>query len=212
MLQESPPTCRVIGFPVTALPVDAQTTLMFDWAKQRLSKLVCFANVHMLVEGYRSSSFANILRTADLVAPDGVPLVWMLRLLGVTHQERVAGMDLLPALCKLAPAHDVSIFFLGSDQKTLDLMRARLDQDCPDLKIAGMEPLPFRPLTPAEDEALIQKLNQSGAGIVMVSLGCPKQEIWIAQHKGRVHAVMLGLGAAFPVYARTRTMAPQLIR
>lgn len=212
MLDKSPPTCRVIGFPVTALSFDTQIALMLDWAKHRLSKIVCIANVHMLIEAHRNASFADVLKAADIVTPDGVPLVWMLRLLGVANQDRVAGMDLLPAICHRAPSQGVSIFFLGSDQMTLDLIKARLDKECPHLQIAGMEPLPFRPLTPTEDEALVQRLNQSGAGIVMVSLGCPKQEIWIAQHKGQVNAVMLGVGAAFPVYARIRRKAPEFIR
>lgn len=75
-----------------------------------------------------------------------------------------------------------------------------------------MEPLPFHPITPEEDEAIVQKLNESGAGLVLVSLGCPKQEIWMAKHQGKVQAVMVGLGGAFPVYAGIHKRAPQLIR
>lgn len=206
------PFQRIIGFPVTALPFESQMSLIVEWAKHGLSKTVCIANVHMLVEAYRSSSFATVLQKADLVAPDGMPLVWMLRQLGVRQQDRVAGLDVLQALCEQATKAGVKVFFLGSQSGILDKMRQRLNQEFPDLQIAGMEPLPFRPMTQAEDEALVEMLNQSGAGIVFLSLGCPKQEAWMANHKNRVNAVMIGLGGAFPVYAGLHKRAPGFVR
>ncbi|MBW4518492.1 MAG: WecB/TagA/CpsF family glycosyltransferase [Scytolyngbya sp. HA4215-MV1] len=202
----------VIGCPVTALPFDHQIDLMVKWAKNRISKTVCIANVHMLIEAHRDPTFASVLTSADLVAPDGMPLVWMLRLLGQSEQDRVAGLDVLSALCKQASVEKVSVFFLGSHKIILEKMKARLGNEFPDLEIAGMEPLPFRPLTQQEDAEIIQKLNESGAGVVFVSLGCPKQELWIAEHKDKVHAVMIGLGGAFPVYAGLHKRAPKLIR
>lgn len=206
------PTQSVIGFPVTALPFDAQIATMINWAKSRLSKVVCVANVHMLIEAHQNSSFASVLTNADLVTPDGMPLVWMLRLMGATQQNRVAGLDVLAALCQRSEVEQVSIFFLGSQVAILERIKARLKQDYADLKIAGMESLPFRSLTQAEDEAVVQMLNDSGAGLVFVSLGCPKQEAWMAAHKNKVRAVMVGLGGAFPVYAGIHKRAPQIVR
>jgi N-acetylglucosaminyldiphosphoundecaprenol N-acetyl-beta-D-mannosaminyltransferase len=211
-LEDSLPFQSVIGFSVTALPFDAQISLMMEWAKSCASKVVCIANVHMLVEAYRDPNFATVLGRADLVAPDGMPLVWMLRLMGVADQDRVAGLDVFLALCKRAIQEDVSIFFLGSHSAILEKIRVRLEKEFPNLKVAGMEPLPFRPLNQWEDQAVIQKLNDSGAGLVFVSLGCPKQETWMAEHKERVHAVMIGLGGAFPVYAGIHKRAPRLVR
>jgi len=206
------PVRNVIGFPVAALPFDAQIALMLQWAKSFSSKVVCIANVHMLIEAYRNPDFANVLKGADLVAPDGMPLVWMLKLMGVKHQDRVAGMDVLLALCKAACSEDLSIFFLGSQTTVLKKMRERLEKDFPTLRIAGMEPLPFRPMTEAEEAAIVQTLNDSKAGFVLVALGCPKQETWMTQHRGKVQAVMVGLGGAFPVYAGIHKRAPQLVR
>ena len=207
-----PPHRSVIGFPVASLPFDAQIGLMLEWAKARLSKVVCIANVHMLTEAHQNPAFASILKNADLVTPDGMPLVWMLKLLGTAEPDRVAGMDVLLALCEQAAAEEIGIFFVGSQTAILEKMHAKLQQDFPRLNIAGMEPFPFRPMTQAEDEAIIQKLNSSGAGIVLVSLGCPKQEIWMATHKDKVNAVMVGLGGAFPVYAGVHKRAPKLVR
>ncbi|HEY9596218.1 MAG TPA: WecB/TagA/CpsF family glycosyltransferase [Cyanophyceae cyanobacterium] len=206
------PTQKVIDSSITALPFDEQIQTMLQWAGRGESRSVCVANVHMLMEAYRNPVMARVLENADMVTPDGMPLVWMMRLLGVRNQDRVAGMDIFSSLCQQAQDSNVSIFFTGSQASILDVMRINLERDFPNLKIAGMEPLPFRPLTPQEDEELIKKINESGAGLVFVSLGCPKQEQWMAQHKGQIRAVMIGLGGVFPVYAGIHKRAPQQIR
>ena len=206
------PRINVIDSPVTALPFEQQIKLMMNWAKCRVSKFVCVANVHMLVEAYRHQDLASVLKYADMVTPDGMPLVWMMKQLGVPSQDRVAGLDILFALCQAASVQGVGVFFVGSTPEILSRMRVRLNQEFPDLPIAGMEPLPFRPLTPAEDKVLIEKVHNSGAGLVMVSLGCPKQERWMARHKDKIQAVMIGLGGAFPVYAGIQKRAPRMVR
>jgi N-acetylglucosaminyldiphosphoundecaprenol N-acetyl-beta-D-mannosaminyltransferase len=203
---------NVINISVTALPCTQQIDIMLKWAKSNLSKVVCIANVHMLVEAHRDQNFGSVLRHADLVTPDGMPLVWMLRFLGTINQDRVAGVDVLEGLCQQATAAGVSVYFVGSHGSILSKIRARLKREYPELEIAGMEPLPFRPLSYEEDQDLVCKLNQSGAGLVFVSLGCPKQEVWMSKHKGKVSAVMVGLGGAFPVYAGIHKRAPRIFR
>lgn len=205
-------TQEVIGFSITALAFEAQIELMLKWASKRLSKIVCVANVHMLMEGRTNPAMDFVLNNADLVTPDGMPLVWAMQLLRGSRQDRVAGMDILLSLCQQSAAYNTSIFFLGSEPKILQGMRERLHQEFPDLCIAGMEPLPFRPLTREDNDAIVHQINSSGAGIVLVSLGCPKQELWMAQHKDKIHAVMIGLGGAFPVYAGVHRWAPLWVR
>lgn len=203
---------NVIGSPVTALLFESQIGLIFEWAMNKVSKFVCVANTHMLIEAYRNTEFSAVLHNADIVTPDGMPLVWMLRLMGARTQNRAAGMDILLSICKLAPLRDISVFFLGSEAKILGQMRKKLEREFPNLRIAGMEPLPFRPLTRAEDEEIVQKINDSGAAIVLVALGCPKQEYWMDRHKDKIQAVMIGLGGAFPVYAEVQKRAPCWMR
>jgi len=206
------PTQKVLDFQITALRFDDQIQTILSWATRRESRTVCVANVHMLMEAHWNPEFANLLDQADMVTPDGMPLVWMMRKMGVRYQDRVAGMDILQAICDQTSNQNTSIFFVGSQTEILSRMREKLEREFPACQIAAMEPLPFRPLTPTEDEALIEKINHSGAGLVFVSLGCPKQEHWMAQHKGKVQAVMIGLGGVFPVYAGIHKRAPRIVR
>ena len=210
--QPSIPSLRLLKTEVTALCLNEQIALMLQWARMRASKFVSVANVHMLMEAYWNPSFTEVLGSADLVTPDGMPLVWMLKWLGATQQDRVAGMDIFLKLCQLSPSSNVSVFFLGATSDILEKMKERLEREFPELSIAGVEPLPFRPLTPQEDEALIERINSSGAGLLFLCLGCPKQEQWIAKHRHKIRAVMLGLGAVFPLYAGLHQRAPQWVR
>ena len=189
-----------------------QINLMMDWSKNRLSRVVCAANVHMLMEAHWDPTFARVLHSADLVTPDGMPLVWTLNLLRRKAHDRVTGTDIMRELCRRASQSDTQVYFLGTDASTLDKIRQRLRQEFPDLKIAGMEPLPFRALTAAEDRQVVQTINESQAGILFVALGCPKQEIWMHHHKDQIQAVMVGVGGAFPMYAGIKKRAPQWIQ
>ena len=203
---------KLISSPVTALPFETQIKMMLEWASSYESKVVCVANVHMLMEAYWHPELSSVLENADLVTPDGMPLVWMMKLMGVPEQDRIAGMDILLALCQLAQSQNIRIFFLGSEAIILQEMRIRLEDNFPNLQIAGMEPLPFRPLTPVEDDAIIQKIHESKAQVVLVSLGCPKQEYWMNEHKGKIQSVMVGLGGVFPVLAGIHKRPPLWVR
>jgi len=205
-------THSILKTEVTAMRLEEQVFLMAQWATEQTSKFVSVANVHTLMEAYWNPQFTEVLKNADLVAADGMPLVWMLRAMGATSQDRVAGMDLFLELCKLASLNQISIFFLGAEKHILENIKKRLEREFPTVKIAGMEPLPFRPLTSHEDEAIIQKINNSGAGLLFICLGCPKQELWIAEHKHKINAVMIGLGAVFAVYGGVYRQAPNWVR
>lgn len=205
-------TQSVIGVPVTAESFETQMDTILDWAQQRLSKVVCVANVHMLIEAKHNFSFARILHRADIITPDGMPLAWLTSWINHKPQDRVAGMDILLNLCRQATQKNVGLFFLGSTPQVLGKIQNRLDREYPNLPISGMEALPFRPLTYEEDEALIRRLNNSGAGVILISLGCPKQERWMHAHKHRVNAVMIGIGGVFPVFAGLQKWAPAWVR
>jgi N-acetylglucosaminyldiphosphoundecaprenol N-acetyl-beta-D-mannosaminyltransferase len=212
MYKDNISTQDVIGIPICNLPFEAQINQIVSWAKKHQSKIVCVANVHMSIEARQNSDLANLLKHADLVTPDGIPLVWMLKLMGTKRAERVAGMDIFLATCEQAAQAQISIFLLGSKPDILDQIHQRLTTEFPLLKIAGMISPPFGPLDPATDTNIIKTINTSGAGIVFVALGCPKQELWMAQYQEQIPAVMIGVGAVFPVYAGALKHAPKFIR
>ena len=114
--------------------------------------------------------------------------------------------------CQQAASTGTSVFLLGSTEATLHALEQRLKAAFPQLRIAGLLSPPFRALTPAEDADLVERVNASGAGVVFVSLGCPKQERWMAEHRGRIHAVMLGVGAAFDFHSGLVRRAPAWMR
>ena len=176
--------------------------------KKRQSSYVCVANVHMCVETYQDSTFAQIVNQADIVTPDGVPLIKGLKLLFNITQERVAGPDLMPALLSESEKEGMKIYFYGSTDDVLDKLRAFCLENYPNLSIAGMYSPPFRALTEAETQMEIQNINTSEANIVLVALGCPKQERWMANMKGQINAVMVGVGGAFPMLVGVQKRAP----
>ncbi|HEU4472783.1 MAG TPA: WecB/TagA/CpsF family glycosyltransferase, partial [Flavisolibacter sp.] len=177
-------------------------------AARRESRYVCVANVHMLVEAYQNKDFASIVQNADVATPDGKPLSWALRLLYNTKQERVSGMDLLPDLLRAAEQHALPVYIYGGQQQTISDTQGFLQKAFPSLPVAGAYSPPFRKLTDEEENAVAERINQSGARLVFVVLGCPKQEKWMAAMKGKVHATMVGIGGALPVLIGAQKRAP----
>ncbi|NMG72259.1 WecB/TagA/CpsF family glycosyltransferase [Parazoarcus communis] len=179
-----------------------------DWAKSRQSRYVCICNSHSVVTATQDPVFRAVVNDADLATPDGAPVAWMLRKLGFGAQERINGPDLMWRYMEEAASRDESIFLYGGAEHTLQKLREVLASRFPNLKIAGAYSPPFRPLSVEEDNAIVSMINDSGAGTVWVSLGCPKQEKWMQDHRGRIFGVMVGVGAAFDYHAGTIKRAP----
>jgi N-acetylglucosaminyldiphosphoundecaprenol N-acetyl-beta-D-mannosaminyltransferase len=165
--------------------------------------------VHSIVTAIENKQFGSALKSADMITPDGAPVAWMLRRLGHEDQQRINGPDLMWRYCELAQYRDESIFFYGGSEETLVKLKTKLLNAFPKLKIAGAISPPYRELSPEEDAAMVMQINESGAGIVWVGLGCPKQELWMEAHRCRVNAVMVGVGAAFDFHAGTVKRAPK---
>ncbi len=178
-------------------------------AKKRYSSYVCVANVHMCIEAYNSKEFANIVNSADIVTADGKPLCVGLKLINGIDQERVAGMDLTPSLLKEAELNNIKVFLYGSTDEVLEKIQKVAKEKYPNLAIVGAISPPFRVLSEAEIANDINTINDSGAGLVLVALGCPKQEKWMYSMKGKIQGVMVGVGGAFPVFAGIQPRAPK---
>ena len=199
----------VIGSPIDVLSWPVVEDQISQWAAARESRYICICNVHSVVTAVEDSEFALAINGADLATPDGTPIAWMLRHLGYPGQKRINGPDLMMRYLRLAAQRGESIYLYGSTRETQDRLRERLTHSLPGLKVAGAYSPPFRPLTPDEDAEVIRQINASGARTVWVSLGCPKQEKWMADHRGRIHAVMIGVGAAFDYHAGITPRAPR---
>lgn len=200
---------RILGMRVDATSYDDAVDRIFHWVARGESRYVCVATVHMVMEAHDDPTFRALVNRADLVTPDGMPLVWMLRAMGVRNQGRVYGPDLMLKVCSVAAGSNVPVGFYGATPQTLDRLIGNLQDRYPGLQVTYRYSPPFRALSPEEDEAVVKGINESSARILFVGLGCPKQERWMADHKGRVRAVMLGVGAAFDFHAGRVRQAPR---
>ncbi|HEY6901746.1 MAG TPA: WecB/TagA/CpsF family glycosyltransferase, partial [Puia sp.] len=181
---------------------------IMELAHSHESSYVCVANVHMLVEAQQSTDFRHVLTEADIVTPDGMPLTKSLKLLNGVDQERVAGMDLLPDLLARSEKEQMKVFFYGGPLAMLQKTENHVRTNYPDIQLGGLYSPPFRPLSGREMDEVAQMISDSGANIVFVVLGCPKQERWMHMMKGKIPAVMIGIGGALPVMIGDMKRAP----
>ncbi len=199
---------QILGMRVDATSYEDATQKIMNWGENRESKAVFAANVHMIMEAYDDRQFSQVVADADLVTPDGMPLVWALKALGVKSASRVYGPTLTLYVCKAAAQMDIPIALYGGTPESLNTFVNFLKQEFSDIKIACQIAPPFRPLTTEEDTEYTNKIIASGAKILFVGIGCPRQEFWINNHKGKIPAVMLGVGAAFDFHSGTIKQAP----
>lgn len=202
-------TIPLLGCDLSITDDAAATAEILHWAGQAEGRSVYAANVHMLMEAYDSPVFREILNQADLVTPDGMPLVWLMRRRGAPAQQRVYGPDLMRSVLPAAAAAGVPIGLYGAAPETLARLVQHLHAEYPELSIAYHFSPPFRALTASEDQQITAEMRASSARILFVGLGCPKQEVWIAAHRQELPCVLIGVGAAFDFFAGTQAQAPE---
>jgi N-acetylglucosaminyldiphosphoundecaprenol N-acetyl-beta-D-mannosaminyltransferase len=198
----------VLGVPINLTSYDASLVNIIKWSKESQSRIIYAANVHMVMEAYDHEDFKIILQTSDIVTPDGMPLVWMLRLKGAKGQKRVYGPTLMLHVLNRAEKEHLPVGFYGANEQTLENLLLRIRKQYPNLHVAYSFSPPFRSLDKQESAKIIEEIVSAGVRILFVGLGCPKQEKWIAENKGIIHAVMLGVGAAFDIHAGVKHQAP----
>jgi N-acetylglucosaminyldiphosphoundecaprenol N-acetyl-beta-D-mannosaminyltransferase len=199
---------HIVGMRVDGTSYDDAARRVVEWARRGESRYVCVASVNNVMHARDDARYMDIMNRADLVTPDGMPLVWGLRVLGVDHATRVYGPSLTPLVCERAAAAGIPVGFYGGTPEVLEQLHANLLRDYPNLDIAYSWPPPFRALTPEEEARVVRDINESGARIIFVGLGTPKQEQWMLAHQESLGAVMLGVGAAFDFLAGHKRQAP----
>ncbi|MEY4906306.1 MAG: hypothetical protein RL260_24 [Pseudomonadota bacterium] len=202
----------VLGVQVDVLDWTTAVERICHWAERRESRYVSICDAHSIVRAGRDPLHGRHIADADMVTPDGWPVAAMLRRLGHPQQERINGPDLMERLLVEAELRGLGVYVYGTTDRTLAALNTVLVAAYPNLNIVGLHSPPFRPLSEEEDTADIARIHASGAHLVMTGLGCPKEDRWMFDHRGRVHAVMLGIGAGIDFHAGTVARAPAWMR
>ena len=197
---------KIISLDICLLDYEESLNQLIAYAKERRKGYACFANVHMVIEAYQDKQFDKDVNSATLVLPDGMPLVKTLKWFYGIEQDRVAGMDVMPDLIRIASNNNLKLFFFGTTPELLEKIRLKIEKDFPKTDVVGLFSPPFN--EPLNNDLYTEMINSSGANLVFVALGCPKQEKWMAQNSSKINAMLLGVGGAFPVFAGVASRAP----
>lgn len=201
----------VLGVKIDALDIPAVLDKIKSWINVRggMPKYICVTNVNSVVEAQKNSRLKQITNESDLSVCDGMPLVWLARLIGIKLKRRVYGYALMSEVFRVSENENFKHYFYGSTDLVLKGMLKVLKDKYPKLEIRGFCSPPFRQLSPAERDSIVNDINNSGADIVWVGLGYPKQEIWMYEFREFIKSpVLIGVGAAFDFFAGNKPQAP----
>lgn len=198
----------IFGIDYTVTTYADATDRILEAAEARRSYGVSALAVHGLMEAVGDESFKTQVNSIDLVTPDGQPVRWAMNAIhGCELEERVYGPDLTWWVIEAAANRNIGIFLFGSTEETCALFKEEIERRFPQATV-HVQADRFRDATAEEDTADIKRINDSGAGVVLVGRGCPRQEKWVADHQGKVNAAMLAVGAAFDYGAGTLAPPP----
>jgi N-acetylglucosaminyldiphosphoundecaprenol N-acetyl-beta-D-mannosaminyltransferase len=205
---------KVLGIPIAAVQIPDVVAKMEEWITGRKrSHYICVANVHVIMEGRQDPSFGEVLRSADLCVPDGMPLIWVGRAHGRALKNRVYGPDLMIDFCRSTKNAGYTHFFLGGKAGVAEKLSHELQSRFPGVQVAGIYSPPFRQLSQEEDDAITAEINRVGPDVLWVGLGCPKQERWMREHRDKLRVpVVVGVGQAFDIHSGEAPQAPIWMR
>lgn len=199
--------CQV---PVSVVNIDAACDIIDSWIRKRKKTYVCVAPVSTIVDCQADRAYKKVLDEADMITPDGMPLVWVGRMKGEREIARTYGPDLMLALCGQGQKRGYKHYFYGGTESTCSLLKNVLQSKLPDINIIGHYAPPFRPAHVQEDDCVIDKINETNPDILWVGLGSPKQDYWMHEHRDRLNVpVIIGVGAAFDFIAGVKRQAPR---
>ena len=209
-LTDSLPTANIFGIGVTAIDLATTVEILLACIARREKTAVVLSPAYTLTYARRHDAFRRIVNQAEMVLPDGVPVVLVCKLQGHSAVGRVCGRDLMMALSAASREPQYTHYFYGGAEGVAEELEAEMMRHYPGLAVAGTYTPPYRPLTDEEDRAIVDAINQANPDIVWVGLGSPKQDIWIAEHRDSINApVMIGVGAAFDFHTGRKPPAPE---
>ncbi|OGX35494.1 MAG: hypothetical protein A3C36_06050 [Omnitrophica WOR_2 bacterium RIFCSPHIGHO2_02_FULL_52_10] len=206
-------TVNICDVPVSSVNIPQACGIVERWIRERKKAYVCIAPVSTIVESQSDAEYRKVLEGADMVTPDGMPLVWTAKLMGDKNIRRTYGPDLMLALCAAGRDKGYRHYLYGGTESTCSLLENVLKTRFPGIIISGRYAPPLMGTHDREDDEVIREINRSAPDILWVGLGSPKQDYWMVQHRSRLDVpVMIGVGAAFDFLAGTKRQAPRWMR
>lgn len=204
---------NILGILINPVNMSQALTTITGWVEDRTSNYVCVTPIHGIMECQNDPDLPRIFNASGLTVPDGMGVVWLLRLMGHAEVSRVYGPDLMQAVCAASVEKGWRHFLYGGAERIAEQLAQKLQEQFPGMQIVGTYTPPFRPLTAEEDAAVVQQIQQSGADIVWVGISTPKQERWMSEHRERLGVpVLVGVGAAFDFLSGAKPQAPHWIQ
>ncbi len=208
-LQQIDKRFLIFGVPISAINMSGAVDRLASWIVRRESRYVCVVDVHNVMLAQENSEIMVALRGADMVTPDGQPLVWLGRWLG-HNVSRVCGPDLLTAVCTRSVSEGWRHYFYGGAEGVAEELAARLSARHNGLIVAGFDSPPFRSLTEEEKANAVARINAAEPDIVWVGLGTPKQVLWMHDYVDLLRSsILIGIGAAFNFHTGRVRRAPR---
>jgi N-acetylglucosaminyldiphosphoundecaprenol N-acetyl-beta-D-mannosaminyltransferase len=204
---------NILGIHIDAINMGQALETIGGWLARRESHYVCVTPAHVVMDCRRDPGLRAVINNSGLTTPDGMSIVWLLKLRGFRNVGRVSGPDLMTAVCRVSETRRWRHFFYGGAPGVAEALAGRLRTGFPKLQIAGSYCPPFRPLSAVEDRDAVDRINASNADIVWMGISSPRQDAWMAEHIGKINApVMIGVGAAFDFLSGRKRRAPRWIQ
>lgn len=200
---------NILGVQVNATNMDISTTEVARWIADGEKHYALFSPVSTIMQCRQDPELRKVANHAGLVNPDGMPLVFLSRMMGEKETDRVYGPDFMMAFSELSVERGYKHFYYGGAEGVPEQLATTMREKFPGLQIVGTYSPPFRALTPEEDEDIVKMINDANPDVIWVGLGSPKQDHWMAQHRDRLNAAaLLGVGAAFDFHTGRKPQAP----
>jgi N-acetylglucosaminyldiphosphoundecaprenol N-acetyl-beta-D-mannosaminyltransferase len=207
------PRRNILGVMVSVINIDEALAFIESCIKLKQKEYICVTPAHSIMDCQRDKKLQSIFNQSGLTTPDGMSVVWLLKLFGYKDVSRVYGPDLLKVVCQKGLPYGWRHYFYGGKPGVAEKLVGKLEQDYPGIQVAGRYSPPFRELSKDEEENVIQMINKSKADIVWVGISSPKQEKWMAAFTDRLEApLLIGIGAAFDFVSGEKSQAPVWIQ
>ena len=205
-----PPAVDVLGVPISLIDIDRAVSIILEWVRKCQANYVCVRDVHGVMRSLEDPAMIQIHRNAGLVTPDGMPLVWILKVRSKANIGRVCGADLMEALCDAGRSIGLRHYFYGGKPGIAKQVATKLNAKYPGIKIAGFLSPPFTSVPREEDAEITARIVTSKANVVWIGISTPKQEFWMRDHVAKIpDATLIGVGAAFDFHAGAVARAPR---